>query len=104
MLNHICFTALCSLFSLGHGVELANTTSAASATVHWLEGKPAHNYGTTFGLPWPAGKFPSNSTTFSAKTSSDENISLRSWVRYLFFLSIVLTHNTGSFRVQQVCS
>ncbi|RDI76653.1 hypothetical protein Vi05172_g13358 [Venturia inaequalis] len=79
MLNHIFFIVLCSLFSLGHGVEFTNTTDA-SATVHWLEGKPAHNFGTTFGLPWPAGKFPSNSTTFSAKTSSNEQVALKSWI------------------------
>lgn len=86
MLDRLSFFALCSALSLTRAVEFAGASSEGSATVHWLEDKPAHNFGTTFGLPWPAGKFPSNSTTFSAKTSSNGQIALKSWVSRLFSL------------------
>ncbi|KAI9055596.1 hypothetical protein LZ554_000542 [Drepanopeziza brunnea f. sp. 'monogermtubi'] len=52
----------------------SNSTTYSSATVHWLEGKPSHNFGTTFGLPWPQGKYFDENTSFTAETD------LQSWV------------------------
>lgn len=46
----------------------------SSATVHWLEGKPTYNFGTTFGLPWPQGRYHAENTSFAAETD------LQSWV------------------------
>ncbi|KAK2624658.1 hypothetical protein QTJ16_005851 [Diplocarpon rosae] len=51
------------------------SSSPSSATVHWLEGKPTHNFGTTFGLPWPQGLYYIENTTF---TSAEAD--LQSWV------------------------
>ncbi|EKD21343.1 uncharacterized protein L3040_000620 [Drepanopeziza brunnea f. sp. 'multigermtubi'] len=52
----------------------SNSTTYSSATVHWLEGKPLHNFGTTFGLPWPQGKYFAENTSFTAETD------LQSWI------------------------
>ncbi|KAH8648738.1 hypothetical protein BGZ60DRAFT_520938 [Tricladium varicosporioides] len=74
------YLTLYALFSLGASLNFTNSTLKSSATVHWLDGKPAYNFGTTFGLPWPKGQFPSNGTTFTAKTDSNEEIEVQSWV------------------------
>ncbi|KAF7523513.1 hypothetical protein G7054_g11721 [Neopestalotiopsis clavispora] len=49
-------------------------------SVRWLEGAPAVNLGTTFGLPWPRGKYPANSTTFSAADVDGDQVNLQSWI------------------------
>lgn len=61
-------------------LNFTNSSSSGSTTVHWLDGKPAYNFGTTFGLPWPEGQYPSNFTKFTASTSSNKEIELDSWV------------------------
>lgn len=44
--------------------------------VHWLGGSPpTHNFGTTFGLPWPRSTYYSNTTRFSI----DGETQLQSW-------------------------
>ncbi|ORY56659.1 uncharacterized protein BCR38DRAFT_490545 [Pseudomassariella vexata] len=54
-------------------------TSTLDVAVRWLEGAPDYNSGTTFGLPWPRGKFNANTTTFTG-TAGSEKIQLQSWV------------------------
>lgn len=49
-------------------------------SVHWLEGAPSINLGTTFGLPWPRGKLQANSTTFEATAAGGEEVQLDSWI------------------------
>ncbi|KAI0810164.1 hypothetical protein GGR55DRAFT_645573 [Xylaria sp. FL0064] len=55
-------------------------SSSDVVEVNWLEGKPVLALGTTFGLPWPKGKYPGNQTTFSASTDNGDDVSLQSWV------------------------
>ncbi|TGJ87962.1 hypothetical protein E0Z10_g855 [Xylaria hypoxylon] len=76
---------LCSVFCLPYVAGRAPSTSNASTSsdvvdVKWLEGKPALNFGTTFGLPWPRGKYPSGQVAFSAATDDGEDVALQSWV------------------------
>ncbi|KAI3319375.1 hypothetical protein HD806DRAFT_539413 [Xylariaceae sp. AK1471] len=66
-------------------VGRATTTLPTNGTsdvvsVKWLEGKPALNLGTTFGLPWPRGKHLADQTDFSASTDGGEEVTLQSWV------------------------
>ncbi|RWA13800.1 hypothetical protein EKO27_g1303 [Xylaria grammica] len=76
---------VCSVFCLPYVAGLALSTSNGNTSsdvveVGWLEGKPALNVGTTFGLPWPRGKYPDDQVTFSASTDGGENVGLQSWV------------------------
>tara|TARA_R110002003_G_scaffold103_9_gene8182 strand:- start:15723 stop:18632 length:2910 start_codon:yes stop_codon:yes gene_type:complete len=43
--------------------------------VKWLEGTPKYLSGVTFGLPWPRGEYPADTTTFTAGDAQ-----LQSWV------------------------
>ncbi|KAL4915677.1 hypothetical protein BDW62DRAFT_203437 [Aspergillus aurantiobrunneus] len=68
------------VFSLPGTTTNTNTTSD-SIPVHWLGETPEYAAGTTFGLPWPQGKYHFNNTVFSiAGDSSQEHIPLQSWV------------------------
>ncbi|KAL2808314.1 hypothetical protein BJX63DRAFT_439470 [Aspergillus granulosus] len=54
---------------------------AVPVPIHWLGTTPSYTSGSTFGLPWPEGKFFYNSTAFSiASSSGADNIPLDSWV------------------------
>ncbi|KAI0396430.1 hypothetical protein F5Y17DRAFT_455931 [Xylariaceae sp. FL0594] len=83
-----------STAGLAAAAALANLPAAAAATSHgnstvsvrWLEGSRAllPHIGTTFGLPWPRGKFPADETEFSATSASGDGIvadvALQTWV------------------------
>jgi hypothetical protein len=57
----------------------ADPHSDARPEVHWLEGMPAPGVaGVTWGMPWPRGKHPKQ-TTFGARTSSGAEVPLQSW-------------------------
>lgn len=70
------FLTLLGLLGVGTGVC---TNSTGSVKVHWIGDTPEYNSGTTFGVPWPQGKFYPNSTDFTISAGSDD-ISLQSWV------------------------
>lgn len=55
------------------------SNSSSSVSIHWLDGKPKYNSGTTFGLPWPQGKHQPNGTHFSVSDGSND-AELLSWV------------------------
>ncbi|KAH8588939.1 hypothetical protein B0O99DRAFT_524083 [Bisporella sp. PMI_857] len=74
------YLALSGLLSSAIAQFFQNSSSSSAATVHWLGEKPTHNYGTTFGLPWPQGRYPANHTTFTASSGSGEQVDLQSWV------------------------
>ncbi|OLN86180.1 Uncharacterized protein YetA [Colletotrichum chlorophyti] len=61
---------------LGSGSAQGVNSTSNSATVKWLGRTPAHNTGTTFGLPWARGKHYPNSTEFSLADGG----SLQTWV------------------------
>ncbi|KAI5292573.1 hypothetical protein KEM52_006252 [Ascosphaera acerosa] len=61
--------------------EDASQPSAPSVKVHWLDGTPKANPGTTFGVPWPKGKYFPNETDFTiAPESAEDATLLQSWV------------------------
>ncbi|KAI2622418.1 hypothetical protein GGR54DRAFT_638753 [Hypoxylon sp. NC1633] len=49
-------------------------------SVKWIGNTPALSTGTTFGLPWPKGKYPANGTTFTSSDSGNSQVLLQSWV------------------------
>ncbi|KAG7294399.1 hypothetical protein NEMBOFW57_004470 [Staphylotrichum longicolle] len=51
--------------------------SSSSVKVSWIGDSPAQNLGTTFGLPWPQGKYQPNDVDFKL---SDGQTPLESWV------------------------
>ncbi len=54
--------------------------NAESIPVHWLGDTPSYVAGTTFGLPWPQGKYHFNNTAFSISGSQGGDAPLHSWV------------------------
>ncbi|KZZ87348.1 hypothetical protein AAP_05729 [Ascosphaera apis ARSEF 7405] len=64
-------------------LEKKGTSNSApdAVKIHWIDGTPDYNPGTTFGLPWPKGTYYPNETEFTiTPESSDEEVSLQSWV------------------------
>ena len=62
--------------ALGAGAIAA---PAGDVTLHWLEGRsPAVASGVTWGVPWPCGKVPKN-TTFSLRNSFGDSVPVQSW-------------------------
>ncbi|KAL4967129.1 polysaccharide lyase family 26 protein [Aspergillus stella-maris] len=53
----------------------STNSSATSVPVSWLGSTPSYTSGTTFGLPWPKGKYTFNDTSFSIA-----GVPLQSWV------------------------
>ncbi|KAK9416867.1 hypothetical protein SUNI508_09339 [Seiridium unicorne] len=60
--------------------SFSNTSTGTSVTVRWLEGTPVANFGSTFGLPWPRGKYPAETTSFTGTTADGGEVQLQSWV------------------------
>lgn len=58
----------------------SNDSHSDSVKVHWIEDVPESHTGTTFGLPWPQGKYRFNETQFSIRGKSQSQIPLQSWV------------------------
>ena len=57
----------------------ASPPSANGAELHWLEGKPpAALTGVTWGVPWPRGKYPKN-TSFALRASAGVAVPVQSW-------------------------
>lgn len=54
--------------------------SSDTVQVHWLGDAPGYTTGTTFGLPWPQGKYHFNEAVFAISGQSDEDIPIESWV------------------------
>ncbi|KAI0184074.1 hypothetical protein EV127DRAFT_445222 [Xylaria flabelliformis] len=80
-LNVFLYSALCLPYVSGRALSILSDNSSSDAVnVRWLEGTPALNLGTTFGLPWPKGKHLGDQVTFSASTDSGEDVALQSWV------------------------
>ncbi|KAB8225775.1 hypothetical protein BDV33DRAFT_198188 [Aspergillus novoparasiticus] len=57
-----------------------DSRSSDTVKVHWVGDAPEYHTGTTFGVPWPQGKYRSNDTQFSITGPSNEQIPLQSWV------------------------
>ncbi|KAI1179042.1 hypothetical protein F4777DRAFT_535379 [Nemania sp. FL0916] len=76
----ICL-AFCLPYVTAHSLLTPRANDSSDVVdVRWLEGKPGLNLGTTFGLPWPRGKYAGDQVAFSAATDSGENVDIQSWV------------------------
>lgn len=51
-----------------------------SVTAQWLEKRPLHNHGTTFGVPWPRGQYFANETLFTLSGDGGSQIPSGSWI------------------------
>ncbi|KAJ8120975.1 hypothetical protein O1611_g10223 [Lasiodiplodia mahajangana] len=77
----LIYSALGLPYVAARALSASNTNGSSDVViVKWLEGKPALNLGTTFGLPWPKGKYAGDQVAFSAATDSGEAVNLQSWV------------------------
>ncbi|KAH7018559.1 uncharacterized protein B0I36DRAFT_253759 [Microdochium trichocladiopsis] len=72
--------ALCHLVAALGCAGLAAAQSPDSAAVSWVGDAPDLNLGATFGLPWPRGKYPANSTSFTATDSNGGQVDVQSWI------------------------
>jgi hypothetical protein len=59
-----------------------NSTTSEDRTVkvQWLDQKPAYNPGTTFGAPWPRGRYQANDTSFAISSGSGNPVPSESWI------------------------
>jgi hypothetical protein len=78
-------TFLFTLLGLsGQAVSQLYTNSTASedgsVKVQWLEQKPAYNPGTTFGVPWPRGRYQANDTLFAISSGNGSPVPSESWI------------------------
>ncbi|OJJ06038.1 hypothetical protein ASPVEDRAFT_87362 [Aspergillus versicolor CBS 583.65] len=87
MRSAITGSLLCLLSAVVPGtVALPGTPStransnAESIPVRWLGDTPSYTAGTTFGLPWPQGKYYFNNTAFSISGLQSGDAPLHSWV------------------------
>ena len=61
----------------GGAIARSNTSSSSSSVeVSWVGDPPAQNLGTTFGLPWPQGKYQPDQVDFKLSSGTP----LQSWV------------------------
>lgn len=75
------YGATCYLFAALGCLGLGTAQSSQEVVdVRWLGNTPKYNTGTTFGLPWPRGKYQANSTEFTASSDAEESVELQSWV------------------------
>ncbi|KAI2472358.1 hypothetical protein F4781DRAFT_12686 [Annulohypoxylon bovei var. microspora] len=74
--------ALLGLSNTVSAQSFSNTSSTSdTVTVNWIGDTPKINSGTTFGLPWPRGKYQANTTTFAVREGEgDDQIPLQSWI------------------------
>jgi hypothetical protein len=52
--------------------------AADGVDLHWLDGKPAATTGATWGVPWPQGQLPKDST-FALQTDDGTAVAVQSW-------------------------
>ncbi|KAI5859529.1 hypothetical protein GGS23DRAFT_311986 [Durotheca rogersii] len=71
--------ALLGLPSIAVAQDSRYGTSSEDVAVRWIGDAPALNKGVTFGLPWPKGKYPADTTTFKG-AGDDQGVELESWV------------------------
>ena len=57
-----------------------NTIHSDTVNVNWIGNTPAYTTGTTFGLPWPQGKYRFNETQFTICSEENNPIPLQSWI------------------------
>ncbi|KAI1860593.1 uncharacterized protein JN550_011441 [Neoarthrinium moseri] len=74
------FLAAVGFATLVSSQPSVNSRNDHGVSVQWLGDAPNRNLGTTFGLPWPRGKYAANTTTFSGTAASGEEVQMQSWV------------------------
>jgi len=84
MLWFLFYLVFCGILDIATPLSVSNITSSnnsSAVTVHWIGAKPTYLKGTTFGLPWPLGKYHPDNTKFTASVSdSNESIDIQTWV------------------------
>ncbi|KAK4098606.1 hypothetical protein N658DRAFT_488320 [Parathielavia hyrcaniae] len=70
-------SGLLALLGVLGGAAAHYNASSTSVKVSWVGDAPAQNLGTTFGLPWPQGKYKPHEVDFQL---SDGQTPLQSWV------------------------
>ncbi|KAI6084905.1 hypothetical protein F4821DRAFT_163865 [Hypoxylon rubiginosum] len=83
LLQALGILAISGLSGFASAQSYPNGSSSESdvVAVKWIGDTPALNSGTTFGLPWPRGKYQANETTFAGLGGDgDTQIPLQSWV------------------------
>ncbi|KAH8820218.1 hypothetical protein F5884DRAFT_763246 [Xylogone sp. PMI_703] len=74
----VALLALAGLFSTGVSRPPSHSCSD-QIKVRWLEDTPEYYSGTTFGLPWPQGKYRFEDTTFAITNGPHQQLPLQSW-------------------------
>ncbi|KAI5204632.1 hypothetical protein E4T38_04565 [Aureobasidium subglaciale] len=74
--------ALLGMCSQATAQLYSNSTPSkdGSVKVQWLDPKPAYNPGTTFGVPWPRGRYQANDTVFTVSSDNGESVASESWI------------------------
>jgi hypothetical protein len=63
----------------GRSASAAPSAQAADGVdLHWLDGKPTATTGATWGVPWPKGQLPKDST-FALQTDDGTAVAMQSW-------------------------
>ena len=63
----------------GRTASAAPSAQAADGVdLHWLDGKPTATTGATWGVPWPKGQLPKDST-FALQTDDGNAVAVQSW-------------------------
>ena len=63
----------------GRTASAAPSAQAADGVdLHWLDGKPTATTGATWGVPWPKGQLPKDST-FALQTDDGSAVAVQSW-------------------------
>ncbi|KAI1137306.1 hypothetical protein F5Y05DRAFT_85438 [Hypoxylon sp. FL0543] len=76
----IVFAGFLKFVSAGSSLK-RSSSEGDTVSVKWIGDTPSLISGTTFGLPWPRGKYPANTTAFTAQGgSSEDEVALQSWV------------------------
>jgi hypothetical protein len=58
----------------------STTSEDGSVKVQWLDQKPSYHPGTTFGVPWPRGRYQANDTSFAISSGSGSPVPSESWI------------------------
>jgi hypothetical protein len=58
----------------------STTSRDGSVKVQWLDQKPSYYPGTTFGVPWPRGRYRANDTLFAISSGNGSPVPSGSWI------------------------
>ncbi|KAI0126060.1 hypothetical protein BJ170DRAFT_459101 [Xylariales sp. AK1849] len=74
------FLAILGYFNHVASQSYFNTSTGDSVSVRWVGDIPSLNLGTSFGLPWPRGKYSADTTAFTGTTTGGQEVQLETWI------------------------